>query len=673
MIDVGRLSYDDAGYPTIRLVRELEREDLGSSDDGSAENCALMVVGLLDPTDDEDFELRSTDFSRHGVAQCYRRDSFDPARFELQTHEHLRTMAPRQPEGWSVKWNEGTTLDKVCSRLDLWNHNNARRKEEWNQLLVRLFHRYTNVEIVKVHDGRSLTSLLHIEADHGGEMDGKKESWVVKVGEYSAIKRERDGHRRLTRLLAGCYPTIREKEPFRRTVRLGGFVFSSIDSDTWTFGAYYTETNPREIGTSIRKLFQQNMSGCFQDTKPGSSNRSLEDYYAEFVFDRSALPKLRSLLTKDLHDCEISDNSIIFSPLEKELPNPLQILGQPSPQLLNEPLLLSPIHGRMEQRHMFVDKRGQIWLTDFSHATHGHRFQDFARLETSIKFELTQCPELDTWLQFEEKTLSDLLLDGSQPISDTSCEKVYHVISEIRATLQSLHPSEHVAVLAERRREMEIVLRPLQERGYQVQFSSLPSELLPGASREAALAEYLTSLLYNGLEMICWLPSTEARRRAWLSASLILDRLMTKDDERFEHTKGADTMDIPIIAQAAVAFLAPYLVKAGEEMAKQIGKGAVDAGRQLLKLIQSRLKGLPQETALDDLKNDPNEPDNQAALRKELKKIMLQDPKFKQELQQMVEQLEQDPDASKFLTNVYGDKNQVFNISQAGDLHFEIH
>jgi tetratricopeptide (TPR) repeat protein len=97
----------------------------------------------------------------------------------------------------------------------------------------------------------------------------------------------------------------------------------------------------------------------------------------------------------------------------------------------------------------------------------------------------------------------------------------------------------------------------------------------------------------------------------------------------------AQAMDPVTLATAAVAVLAPYLAKAGEGAAKKLGEEAVDAGGKLLFWLRGKLGGRAQE-ALDDLKKEPGSEDNQADVRKQLKKALEADPALAAELQAML-------------------------------------
>ncbi|MDB5815573.1 MAG: hypothetical protein JWN23_2690 [Rhodocyclales bacterium] len=85
-------------------------------------------------------------------------------------------------------------------------------------------------------------------------------------------------------------------------------------------------------------------------------------------------------------------------------------------------------------------------------------------------------------------------------------------------------------------------------------------------------------------------------------------------------------MDPVSIAAATVAALSPYLVKVGEKFATAAGDAAFKKAGELYASLTQRLSGKPAaHEALQDLAKEPEDADNAAALRKELKKLLAED------------------------------------------------
>ncbi|MCD6344367.1 MAG: hypothetical protein J7M17_02005 [Anaerolineae bacterium] len=85
-------------------------------------------------------------------------------------------------------------------------------------------------------------------------------------------------------------------------------------------------------------------------------------------------------------------------------------------------------------------------------------------------------------------------------------------------------------------------------------------------------------------------------------------------------------MDPLQIATAVLTVLAPFLMEGGQATAKK-------AGESLWSALEKRFQGRPAaETALVDLKQEPQDLDNQAALCKEVRKLVKADAGFRAEI-----------------------------------------
>lgn len=92
-----------------------------------------------------------------------------------------------------------------------------------------------------------------------------------------------------------------------------------------------------------------------------------------------------------------------------------------------------------------------------------------------------------------------------------------------------------------------------------------------------------------------------------------------------------DAQATSLLAANAVAVLAPYLSKAAETV---VPKAAED----LYNTVKARLSARPAgEEALEDLEASPTDKDAQAALRLQIKKMLVEDEAFVQELSEKLE------------------------------------
>lgn len=110
-----------------------------------------------------------------------------------------------------------------------------------------------------------------------------------------------------------------------------------------------------------------------------------------------------------------------------------------------------------------------------------------------------------------------------------------------------------------------------------------------------------------------------------------------------------DPGTISLLASTTVAFLSPYLAKAGEAAAKKIGE-------DLYQVIKARFrKESTAKAALDDLTETPGDEDIQAQLRVQLKKLMKEDKKFAGQIEQITQEANQTEAGATIIKQVAGD------------------
>jgi hypothetical protein len=122
-------------------------------------------------------------------------------------------------------------------------------------------------------------------------------------------------------------------------------------------------------------------------------------------------------------------------------------------------------------------------------------------------------------------------------------------------------------------------------------------------------------------------------------------------------------MSPQLIAQAVIGLLIPYLAKAGEAAASKLGE-------QLFVLLKNRFAERPAaQTALADLKAAPDDPDSQAALRLQLRKLLQTEPGLVAELQALLPAADQAAAGSPTFNLSAGDNaRQVGQVN--GDVNF---
>ena len=127
-------------------------------------------------------------------------------------------------------------------------------------------------------------------------------------------------------------------------------------------------------------------------------------------------------------------------------------------------------------------------------------------------------------------------------------------------------------------------------------------------------------------------------------------------------------MDAVAIAAATVAALSPYLAKAGEKIAGAVGEAAWKQAGTLYEKLRLRLADKPAaQAALADLEKDPTDTDTQAALRKELKKLLAEDGDLLRELSEAVGKA--GAGGVSFNNQIAGSVGSINQIGSAGDVY----
>ena len=96
-------------------------------------------------------------------------------------------------------------------------------------------------------------------------------------------------------------------------------------------------------------------------------------------------------------------------------------------------------------------------------------------------------------------------------------------------------------------------------------------------------------------------------------------------------------MDPQTLAATVVTTLSPYLAQAGEKAVAEVGKKLPDWAGKVWQVITARFQGKPAaEEAVKDVVAQPDDADNQAAFRKELRKAVETDVTFARELERLL-------------------------------------
>lgn len=99
---------------------------------------------------------------------------------------------------------------------------------------------------------------------------------------------------------------------------------------------------------------------------------------------------------------------------------------------------------------------------------------------------------------------------------------------------------------------------------------------------------------------------------------------------------------VSVLAATIITFLVPYFQEAGKAFAEKVGEAAWEKCDSIYKSIKTYFQDKNSALeALEELKSNPSDEDNQAALRKQLKKYFESDKQFFENIQKITEDMKQ--------------------------------
>lgn len=127
---------------------------------------------------------------------------------------------------------------------------------------------------------------------------------------------------------------------------------------------------------------------------------------------------------------------------------------------------------------------------------------------------------------------------------------------------------------------------------------------------------------------------------------------------------------ISIVTQGSVAILSAFLLHLAEKTGKAIGNQAWRKAENIYDIIKKKMSGKTSaEEALEDLKDNPADPDLQASVRVQLKKILNNDENFTKQLALFLKEADGAGVDTFFKTEIHGDVKKLVQIGNVyGDV-----
>jgi hypothetical protein len=125
-------------------------------------------------------------------------------------------------------------------------------------------------------------------------------------------------------------------------------------------------------------------------------------------------------------------------------------------------------------------------------------------------------------------------------------------------------------------------------------------------------------------------------------------------------------MDVAMIAQTAITILAPYLAKAGEEVAKKSREAAGKKAEAIYQAIKTRFQKEKDDYPLQTLERFEENPEKRkATIQEVLEEILDKDPDFAQLLFTLLKKADEASGGAVFNVNIFGGEvGQVINVDE---------
>jgi hypothetical protein len=130
----------------------------------------------------------------------------------------------------------------------------------------------------------------------------------------------------------------------------------------------------------------------------------------------------------------------------------------------------------------------------------------------------------------------------------------------------------------------------------------------------------------------------------------------------FKTDNEENPMDPATLAATVLAVLTPYFIKAGEKLAENVIGSLPEQAGKLWTTLVNKFKGKPAaEEAMADLVKNPDDEDNQAAMRKQIKKAIEEEPDLLPALAALLEKARTEAGAIQG-SAVAGDSGTAVNV-----------
>ena len=322
----------------------------------------------------------------------------------------------------------------VEKRLKIQVEGDVPMREEWTQIIRRLYRDCSRVILSQLTGGYMAMTFRVASYDSSGR---RLLPTVLKISTIELIQREEEAHRAYVQKFILNNSTI-----IMGTATVGAWAalrynFLGISGPdtalTWLLD-YYRSRSTEAVLALYQRLFTQILKPWY-----GQPRWEPIPLYA----DHTPLRLFPDLCAHAERDFGFSpeQESIECAELGIALPNPFRFLQTEYPmRSLQSQLWYQGInHGDLNPRNVLVDEQENLYVIDFSETRPRNIVSDFARMETSLKFEMTRVDtveDLARMIEFEQGLAEAGSLCDVPPNryrgDDPRVEKAYAAICRLR-------------------------------------------------------------------------------------------------------------------------------------------------------------------------------------------------------------------------------------------------
>lgn len=353
------------------------------------------------------------------------------------------TWTEDRPSGWLFH----QLVDRILGEEARAAHDDRAREVE--DLFRRLFYDSRSIRIGRELSRGDGTVALEVLAYSDS---GPVRQLVVSCGRHERIAEENARYRDVVPK-GGATSVMREAH--ERTQRFGAtaYILGGADLEaTVTLRDLYSNRSLDEVAGAIGSLYRTTLGGWHRQGRGGAPPP--EGFVASIGLDVEALSAQNiahraEAICRDTLEAGLDPLSYTPHGISLTLPDgtqrryPLASVQHHVERLLGRaPALFGIVHGHVTPDTVLVSEARQCWLIDYSKAGRGHLFQDFALLESAIKYELLDTFDLPARYVLEARLrAADALAEPlEEPDLPGDLQRALHAIRAVRHAAATFAP-----------------------------------------------------------------------------------------------------------------------------------------------------------------------------------------------------------------------------------------